>query len=251
MTAKKIIACLDMQKGRVVKGVQFVDIQTVGDPVELAQAYSAAGMDELVLLDIDATKEGRGTLLEVVRRTAAAATVPFAVGGGVRSLADVTALLEAGADKVGINSAAVARPELIREVVERYGSERLVLAIDGKTMPDGSWHVMVAGGGVDSGRDLIEWAKEGEALGAGAILLTSVDADGERTGFDLPMTRAVKEAVTIPVIASGGAGSKEDFLEVFQTTDCDAALGASVFHYGLVPPAELRAYLKSEGVTLA
>lgn len=240
-----------MQKGKVVKGVQFVDIETVGDPATLAKAYCEAGADELVLLDIDATKENRGTLLDVVRQTAKAVTVPFTVGGGVRSLEDVAALMEAGADKVGINSAAVARPALITEVKDTYGADAVVLAIDGKEAADGSWHVMVAGGMVDSGLELIEWAKRGEDLGAGAILLTSVDADGQRTGFDLAMTKAVKEAVSIPVIASGGAGRQEDFLDVFEKTDCDAALGASVFHFNIVPIPTLRTYLKERGVDLA
>ena len=207
MLAKRIIPCLDVRDGRVVKGVNFVNIRDAGDPVELARYYSDQGADEIVFLDITATHEARKTVADVVERTAEQVFVPLTVGGGIRTLDDFRELLRAGADKISVNSAAVARPELITEAAERFGSQCVVLAVDARSREDGTWEVVVAGGRKPTGLDLLEWVKKGETLGAGEILLTSMDADGTKAGFDLPMTKAVTEAVGIPVIASGGCGS--------------------------------------------
>lgn len=250
MLAKRIIPCLDVRDGKVVKGVNFVGIQEVGDPVALAQKYSDARADELVFLDITASHEGRGTMLDVVAKTAAVVFVPLTVGGGIRSIDDVRDTLRAGADKVGINSAAVRTPELINEASALFGNQCIVAAIDGKAMSDGTWHVVINGGRVDTGLDVVAWAKEVEARGAGEILLTSMDADGTKNGYDLAMTRAVCEAVRIPVIASGGAGRVEDFSEVFAETDCDAALAASLFHFGTLTIAEVKAHLKDKNIAV-
>ena len=248
MLAKRIIPCLDVRDGRVVKGVNFVNIRDAGDPVELAKYYSDQGADEIVFLDITATSDARDTVADVVERTAAQVFVPLTVGGGIRTLEDFQRLLRAGADKISVNSAAVARPELISEAAERFGSQCVVLAVDGKTRGDGTWEVVVAGGRKPTGIDLIEWVKQGEALGAGEILLTSMDADGTKAGFDLAMTKAVTDAVSIPVIASGGCGTLEHFAQVFEETDADAALAASLFHFGELTVGQVKEYLHSQHI---
>jgi len=247
--ARRIIPCLDVHDGRVVKGVNFVNLRDAGDPVEAARAYDAAGADELVFLDITATYEARSIMLEIVKKVAESVFIPFTVGGGVRSLEDARELLLAGADKVSVNSAAVKRPELITELAEHFGSQAVVLAIDAKRKGD-SWEVYVKGGREPTGLDAIAWAKEGERLGAGEILLTSMDKDGTKEGYDLELTRAVAEAVSIPVIASGGAGTMEHFLEAFELGKADAALAASVFHFGEIPMHELKHYLLEKGLPI-
>jgi len=247
--ARRIIPCLDVHDGRVVKGVNFINLRDAGDPVEAARAYDAAGADELVFLDITATYEARSIMLEIVKKVAESVFIPFTVGGGVRSLEDARELLLAGADKVSVNSAAVRRPELLTELAEHFGSQAVVLAIDAKRKGD-SWEVYVKGGREPTGLDAIEWAKEGERLGAGEILLTSMDKDGTKDGYDLELTRAVAEAVSIPVIASGGAGIREHFFEAFTEGKADAALAASVFHFGEIPIPELKAYLLEKGLPI-
>jgi cyclase len=232
MLAKRIIPCLDVRDGKVVKGINFVKINEVGDAVVLAIEYDRQGADEIVFLDITATHEGRATMVDVVRETAKNVFVPLTVGGGVRTTDDFRVMLRAGADKVAVNSAAVRNPGLISDAKDIFGSQCVVLAIDAKSRDDGGWTVYVAGGRKDTGRDLIEWVREGVALGAGEILLTSMDTDGVKTGFDLAMLRAVCAAVDVPVIASGGGGSLASFVEVFEKTPADAALAASIFHYG-------------------
>lgn len=248
MLAKRIIPCLDVRDGRVVKGVNFVNIRDAGDPVELAKYYSDQGADEIVFLDITATSDARDTVADVVERTAAQVFVPLTVGGGIRTLEDFQRLLRAGADKISVNSAAVARPELISEAAERFGSQCVVLAVDARSRGDGTWEVVVAGGRKPTGMDLIEWVKKGEALGAGEILLTSMDADGTKAGFDLAMTKAVTDAVSIPVIASGGCGSLAHFAEVFEETGCDAALAASLFHFGELTVPQVKEYLETRQI---
>ena len=248
MLAKRIIPCLDVRDGRVVKGVNFVNIRDAGDPVELARFYSDQGADEIVFLDITATSDGRATVADVVERTAEQVFVPLTVGGGIRTLEDFRQLLRAGADKISVNSAAVKDPGLISRAAERFGSQCVVLAIDGKSRGDGTWEVVIAGGRTPTGLDVVEWAKKGQELGAGEILLTSMDADGTQTGFDLEMTKAVVDAVSIPVIASGGAGRLEDFYEVFDKTGCDAALAASLFHYGTLTVPQVKEYLRQRGI---
>ena len=248
MLAKRIIPCLDVRDGRVVKGVNFVNIRDAGDPVELARFYSDQGADEIVFLDITATHEVRKTVADVVERTAEQVFVPLTVGGGIRTLDDFRELLRAGADKISVNSAAVARPELITEAAERFGSQCVVLAVDARSRGDGTWEVVVAGGRKPTGLDLLDWVKRGEALGAGEILLTSMDADGTKAGFDLPMTKAVTEAVGIPVIASGGCGSLSHFAEVFEETGCDAALAASLFHFGELTVPQVKDYLRTRDI---
>lgn len=248
MLAKRIIPCLDVRDGRVVKGVNFVNIRDAGDPVELARFYSDQGADEIVFLDITATHEARKTVADVVERTAEQVFVPLTVGGGIRTLDDFRELLRAGADKISVNSAAVARPELITEAAERFGSQCVVLAVDARSRGDGTWEVVVAGGRKPTGLDLLEWVNKGEALGAGEILLTSMDADGTKAGFDLPMTKAVTEAVGIPVIASGGCGSLSHFAEVFEETGCDAALAASLFHFGELTVPRVKDYLRARDI---
>jgi len=247
--ARRIIPCLDVHDGRVVKGVNFVNLRDAGDPVEAARAYDAAGADELVFLDITATYEARSIMLEIVKKVAESVFIPFTVGGGVRSLEDARELLLAGADKVSVNSAAVRRPQLLTELAEHFGSQAVVLAIDAKRKGD-SWEVYVKGGREPTGLDAVEWAKEGERLGAGEILLTSMDKDGTKDGYDLALTRAVAEAVSIPVIASGGAGTREHFFEAFTEGKADAALAASVFHFGEIPIPELKAYLLEKGLPI-
>ena len=248
MLAKRIIPCLDVRDGRVVKGVNFVNIRDAGDPVELAKYYSDQGADEIVFLDITATSDARDTVADVVERTAAQVFVPLTVGGGIRTLEDFQRLLRTGADKISVNSAAVARPELISEAAERFGSQCVVLAVDARSRGDGTWEVVVAGGRKPTGIDLIDWVKKGEALGAGEILLTSMDADGTKAGFDLAMTKAVTDAVSIPVIASGGCGSLAHFAEVFEETNCDAALAASLFHFGELTVPQVKDYLRERSI---
>jgi cyclase len=247
MLTKRIIACLDVDAGRVVKGTKFLNLRDAGDPAELAAAHSAAGADEVVLLDISATYERRTTLLETVRRTARELFVPFTVGGGVRTLNDASAIFDAGADKISVNSAAIADPSLITCIAQHFGSQAVIVAIDAKRDGD-HFSVWVSGGRVPTGRDAVEWAKEAEDRGAGEILLTSMDRDGTGKGFDCDLTRAIAQAVRIPVIASGGAGGAEHFVEVFREGSADAALAASIFHFGLSSIEELKLRLYAAGV---
>jgi len=244
---KRIIACLDVDGGRVVKGVQFNNLRDAGDPAECAAAHAGDGADEIVLLDITATSDERGTLLGTVARTARSLFIPFTVGGGIRQLADATAVFDAGADKVAINSAAVHRPELISEIAERFGSQAVVVAIDAKR-ENGGFEVFVAGGRTATGRDAIRWAREAASRGAGEILLTSMDRDGTKDGYDLELTRTVSQSVSVPVIASGGAGSLEHLYEGLVEGCADAALAASIFHFGTHTIAEAKAYLRGRGV---
>lgn len=248
MLAKRIIPCLDVRDGKVVKGINFVGIKEVGDPVELAKQYSDSGADEIVFLDITASHEGRATMLDVVRRTAEVVFVPLTVGGGIRTIDDVRDTLRAGSDKVGINSAAVRNPDLINEAAKLFGRQCIVAAVDAKRVDDGSWHVVINGGRIDTGKDLLEWVQELEERGAGEILLTSMDADGTKAGYDLEMTKAVCDLVNIPVIASGGAGSVDDFADVFAATGCDAALAASLFHYGELTIDEVKDAMRARGI---
>jgi len=248
MLTKRIIPCLDVDSGRVVKGTKFKDIQDVNDPVVLAEYYSKAGADELVFYDITASSDERNIFLEIVERTADSINIPFTIGGGIRTLEDFARLMKAGADKVSINSAAVNTPELIREAALRYGSQCVVLSIDVKKGPDGSWDVYVKGGRENTGLKAIEWAKRGVALGAGEIVLNSIDTDGVKDGYALEITRAISEAVNVPVIASGGAGTKEHFLEVLTSGKADAALAASVFHFGEIKISDLKDYLEENKV---
>lgn len=242
MLAKRIIPCLDVRDGKVVKGVNFVGIREVGDPVECAIEYDRQGADEITFLDITATHEGRGTMLDVVRRTAQNVFVPLTVGGGIRSIEDFRELLRAGADKVSVNSAAVRRPELVREAADVFGSQCVVVAIDAKRV-DGAFHVVVNGGRIDTGLDALEWACRVRELGAGEILLTSMDTDGVRGGFDLELTERVCSLVDIPVIASGGCGKLEHFSEVFEQTGADAALAASLFHFRELTVGQVKEHL--------
>lgn len=247
MLTKRIIACLDVHAGRVQKGVQFQHLRDAGDPAELALAHSQAGADEIVLLDITATPERRSTLIDTVRRTARQLFIPFAVGGGIRSLNDAAAVFDAGADKVSINSAALADPTLITHLARRYGSQAVIVAIDAKRNNPG-WEVYVSGGRKPTGRDVVAWAKQAEQCGAGEILLTSMDCDGTRRGFDCELTRAVSETVGIPVIASGGGGDAGTFAQVFEQGRADAALAASIFHFGLQDLAEVKRELLAAGI---
>ena len=248
MLAKRIIPCLDVNDGRVVKGVDFVELRDAGDPVELAKFYSDQGADEVVFLDITATSDARDSVVDVIEDTGTKVFVPLTVGGGIRTVEDFQEILRAGADKISVNSAAVKDPSLITRAAEQFGSQCVVLAIDGKARGNGTWEVVIAGGRIHTGLDVVEWARQGQALGAGEILLTSMDADGTKSGFDIPMTKAVTEAVSIPVIASGGAGSMEHFAEVFEKTGCDAALAASLFHYGELTVPELKNYLRNRNI---
>jgi imidazole glycerol-phosphate synthase subunit HisF len=253
MLTKRIIACLDVRNGRVVKGVQFVDLVDAGDPAELAKRHAAAGADEIVLLDITATHEGRGTLLDTVRRTAKELFIPFTVGGGIRSADEASAVFDAGADKVSVNSAAIADPSLIDAIGRSFGAQAVIVAIDARRAADnadpvGQAEVFVSGGRTRTGLQVIEWAREAEARGAGEILLTSMDADGTRAGFDCELTARVSEAVEIPVIASGGAGTAEHFAEVFQAGKAHAALAASIFHFGIADVRALKQELALRGV---
>jgi imidazole glycerol-phosphate synthase subunit HisF len=253
MLKKRVIPCLDVHDGRVVKGVRFVNLRDAGDPVEAAQAYDAQGADELVFLDISASHEGRQTMLEVVRRTAEGIYMPLTVGGGVRSLEDIRTLLRAGAEKVSLNTAALERPALVTEAARAFGSQCIVVAIDGKRVPGSTngrsgWMVYTHGGRRSAGRDAVEWAMEVERLGAGEILLTSMDRDGTGDGYDLELTRAVSEAVTVPVIASGGAGALEHLHAALTAGKADAALVASLFHFGRHRVGEAKAFLRERGV---
>ncbi len=253
MLTKRIIACLDVDAGRVVKGVQFSDLRDAGDPAELALTHDRAGADEIVLLDISATYEQRSTLLEVVRRTARQLFIPFTVGGGIRSLDDAAAVFDAGADKVAVNSAALGDPALIGRIGHRYGSQAVVVAIDALRVSNGDgmhFGVKATGGRDSTGRDAVEWAREAEQCGAGEILLTSIDRDGVRDGFDCELTRAVVNAVKIPVIASGGAGAAGHFVDVFQDGRADAALAASIFHLGITPIGGLKQELQAAGIPM-
>jgi len=266
MLAKRVIPCLDVKDGRVVKGVQFLELRDAGDPVEAALAYDAQGADELVFLDITASHEDRAITLDMVRRTAEVLYIPFTVGGGLRTVDDVRVLLRAGAEKVSFNTAALARPAVIREAAERFGSQCIVVAIDARrtepatssnrpptsvaehAAPATTWSVYTHGGRRPTGRDAIEWAQEAVALGAGEILLTSMDRDGTKDGYDLALTRAIADAVTVPVIASGGAGTLEHFREAFVEGDASGALAASLFHFGTYTIAEVKDYLAERGV---
>lgn len=247
MLVKRIIPCLDIKDGRVVKGVNFVALRDAGDPVALAEVYEASGADELVFLDITATVEGRQATREVVRSVAARLTIPFAVGGGVNSVADVRELLRAGCDKVSLNSAAVRNPQLLQQAAAEFGSQCIVLAIDARRVGD-HYEVVIDGGRTPTGMDAVQWAHEATAEGAGEILLTSMDRDGTKAGFDIELTTAVRAAVRVPVIASGGAGSIEDFVEAFERADADAALAATLFHFGEIGIGDLKAELARRGV---
>lgn len=248
MLTKRIIPCLDVRDGKVVKGINFVGIKEVGDPVELVKKYNDQRADELVFLDITATYEGRKTMVDVVRRVAQQVFIPLTVGGGISSIEQIRDLLHSGADKISLNSAALDHPELIEQAAKVYGAQCVVLAIDAKKMPDGSWHCFKAGGRVDTGIDVVEWAKKATALGAGEILLTSMDADGTKKGFDLELCRAIKRAVNVPVIASGGCGQVEHFAQVFEEDVADAALAASLFHYNELSVRDVKEHLKQRGV---
>ncbi|MGE5279963.1 MAG: imidazole glycerol phosphate synthase subunit HisF [Deltaproteobacteria bacterium] len=253
MLTKRIIPCLDVKAGRVVKGVRFVSLRDAGDPVAAAKAYERQKADELVFLDITASYEGRRTMIDVVRRVAAKVFMPFTVGGGINTINDIRALLSAGADKVSINTAAVRRPQLIREAARRFGSQCIVVAIDarrrrGSARGRAGWEVVIHGGRTPTGLDAVRWARRAEALGAGEILLTSMDADGTKDGFDIALTRAIASRVRIPVIASGGAGTKEHFADVLTRGRADAALAASVFHFGAYTIMDVKRYLKKKGI---
>jgi cyclase len=248
MLAKRIIPCLDVKDGRVVKGIHFVNLQEVGDPVALAAYYDQQGADELVFLDISATLEGRKTMVEVVRATAAQVFIPFAVGGGIGSIDDIQVLLRAGADKVSINSAAVNRPELIREAALKFGSQCIVVAVDVKRVPAGNWTVLINAGTKDAGLDAVEWAEQAERLGAGEILLTSWDHDGTKNGYALDITRILSERLNIPVIASGGAGSFDHLYQACAAGKADAVLCASIFHYHEYSIEAAKMYLRAKGV---
>ena len=248
-TKKKIIPCLDFKDGRVVKGVSFVNLVDAGDAVENAKLYEKEGADELAFLDISATLEGRKTLAEVVKKVAANITIPLSVGGGIKSVQEAKAILDAGANKISVNSAAVKDPNLIDELVKNFGSQRVIVAIDAKEV-NGVWNVFVRGGMTDSGLNAVEWAKEAAKRGAGEILLTSIDRDGAKTGYDIPLTKAISEAGNIPVIASGGAGKKEDFLKALTEGKASSALGASVFHFREIEIEGLKKYLRENGVNI-
>ncbi|MFN8848106.1 MAG: imidazole glycerol phosphate synthase subunit HisF [Inhella sp.] len=249
MLAKRIIPCLDVKDGRVVKGVNFVGLRDAGDPVEAAARYNEQGADELTFLDITATSDGRDLILPIIEAVASQVFIPLTVGGGVREVADVRRLLNAGADKVSFNSAAVARPELIRECADKYGSQCIVVAIDAKRNPDGEgWHVFTHGGRKDTGLDAVEWARTMQAMGAGEILLTSMDRDGTRAGFNLPLTRAVSDAVDIPVIASGGVGTLQHLVDGIREGGADAVLAASIFHDGQHTVGEAKAFMRAAGL---
>lgn len=251
MLTKRIIPCLDVKEGRVVKGIQFVQLRDAGDPVELARFYDEQGADELVFLDISASHEGRGTMVDVVKSVASELAIPFTVGGGINSLEDMKRILRAGADKVSLNTAAVLNPELITEGANFFGTQCIVVAIDAKYDEElGSWRVFTHGGRKATEYEVIEWAREVVRRGAGEILLTSMDSDGEKKGFDVALTRAVSEAVSVPVIASGGAGNSEHFAEAFLDAKADAALAASIFHYKETSVEEVKVFLKEKGVNV-
>ena len=248
MHTKRIVPCLDVHNGRVVKGVNFVDLKDAGDPVEIGKAYDKAGADELVFLDITASSDARSTVVDMVRRVAETVFIPFTVGGGIRTVEDFKALLREGADKISINSSAINTPELISEAADKFGSQCVVVAIDAKHREDGGWNIYKNGGRIDVGIDAVEWAARVEKLGAGEILLTSMDCDGTKAGYDLELTRAIAEMVNIPVIASGGAGTMEHFYEALTEGKADAALAASLFHYKELEIRQVKEYLRDKGV---
>ncbi len=248
MYAKRIIPCLDIKDGRVVKGTNFLSLRDAGDPVEAAALYDKQGADELVFLDINASADDRAIVTHMVEQVAERIFIPFTVGGGIRKVEDFTAILRAGADKVSVNSAALRRPELIREAASVFGSQCVVVAMDAKRRPGGGWTLYLNGGRIDTGKDALDWAREAEELGAGEILLTSMDRDGVKTGYDLELTRAVSEAVGIPVIASGGAGELSHFYDAFTAGKADAVLAASLFHFGELTVPQLKEYLSERGV---
>lgn len=251
MHTKRIIPCLDVNKGRVVKGVNFVNLQDAGDPVEIAAAYDRAGADELVFLDITASSDARSIVVDMVRRVAETVFIPFTVGGGIRTVEDFRAILREGADKVSINSSAIDHPQLISDAADKFGSQCVVVAIDARRREDGSgWNIFKNGGRVDVGRDAVEWAIQAEKLGAGEILLTSMDCDGTKAGYDIELTRLISEQVKIPVIASGGAGTKEHFYEALTEGKADAALAASLFHYKELEIMDLKQYLQKQGLSV-
>ncbi len=251
MFTKRIIPCLDVHNGRVVKGVNFVNLQDAGDPVEIAAAYDALGADELVFLDITASSDARNIVVDMVRRVAQNVFIPFTVGGGIRTVEDFRMLLREGADKISINSSAINTPRLISDAADKFGSQCVVVAIDAKKRADGSgWNVYKNGGRIDTGLDAVEWAAKACSMGAGEILLTSMDCDGMKTGYDIALTRQVSEAVSVPVIASGGAGTKEHFYEALTEGKADAALAASLFHYKELEIADLKQYLKARGISV-
>ena len=248
MHTKRIVPCLDVHNGRVVKGVNFVDLKDAGNPVEIGKAYDKAGADELVFLDITASSDARSTVVDMVRRVAETVFIPFTVGGGIRTVEDFKALLREGADKISINSSAINTPELISEAADKFGSQCVVVAIDAKRRGDGGWNIYKNGGRIDVGIDAVEWAARVEKLGAGEILLTSMDCDGTKAGYDLELTRAIAEMVNIPVIASGGAGTMEHFYEALTEGKADAALAASLFHYKELEIRQVKEYLRDKGV---
>jgi len=249
MHTKRIIPCLDIDNNRVVKGINFVNIKDAGDPVEVAKAYNKAGADELVFLDITASSDKRGTVVELVRKVAKEVFIPFTVGGGIRTVEDFKMILREGADKISVNSAAIDNPELIREAASKFGSQCVVLAVDAKRREDGcGWNIYKHGGRIDTGIDALEWIKKAEELGAGEVLLTSMDCDGTKKGYDNELNRAVSDMVNIPVIASGGAGSMEDFYDAFNEGHADAALAASLFHYKELEIKDLKEYLRSKDI---
>ncbi|SES68167.1 MULTISPECIES: imidazole glycerol phosphate synthase subunit HisF [Pseudobutyrivibrio] len=250
MFTKRIIPCLDVKDGRVVKGVNFVDLRDAGDPVEIAAAYDKAGADEVVFLDITASSDGRNTVVDMVRRVAEQVFIPFTVGGGIRTVDDFKALLREGADKISVNSAAIDNPRLISDAADKFGSQCVVVAIDAKKRLDGGFNIYKHGGRLDCGIDAVEWAIKCEKLGAGEILLTSMDCDGTKAGFDLELTKAVSDAVNIPVIASGGAGNMEHFKDALTIGGADAALAASLFHYKELEIVDLKKYLRNQGVSV-
>ena len=250
MHTKRIIPCLDVKDGRVVKGVNFVNLQDAGDPVEIAAAYDKAGADEVVFLDITASSDNRATVVDMVRRVAENVFIPFTVGGGIRTVDDFKMLLREGADKISVNSAAIMNPNLIAEAADKFGSQCVVVAIDAKRRPDGGFNIYKNGGRIDMGIDAVEWAIKAESLGAGEILLTSMDCDGTKAGYDLELTKAISQAVKIPVIASGGAGTMEHFYEALTEGGAEAALAASLFHYKELEIKEVKEYLRKKGVSV-
>ena len=250
MFTKRIIPCLDVTGGRVVKGVNFVNLIDAGDPVEIAAAYDKAGADELVFLDITASSDARNTVVDMVRRVAAEVFIPFTVGGGIRTVEDFRLLLREGADKISVNSAAIMRPDLISEAADKFGSQCVVVAIDAKRVADGRWNIYKNGGRIDMGIDAVEWAIKAEKMGAGEILLTSMDCDGTKAGYDIELTRTISDNVSIPVIASGGAGTREHFYDAFTEGKADAALAASLFHFKELEITDLKEYLRDRGLSM-
>ncbi len=250
MFTKRIIPCLDVTGGRVVKGVNFVKLIDAGDPVEIAAAYDKAGADELVFLDITASSDARNTVVDMVRRVAAEVFIPFTVGGGIRTVEDFRLLLREGADKISVNSAAIMRPELISEAADKFGSQCVVVAIDAKRVADARWNIYKNGGRIDMGIDAVEWAIKAEKMGAGEILLTSMDCDGTKAGYDIELTRTISDNVSIPVIASGGAGTREHFYDAFTEGKADAALAASLFHFKELEITDLKEYLRDRGLSM-